>query len=61
MPVVRRIVKKAAAERLPAASSIVMGVGVESAPFQMRTASWNRDAVASVPLKEDTVKIAAAK
>ena len=58
MPVVRRIVKKAAQNdyRL---SSIVMGV-VESAPFQMRT-KLEPDAVASVPLKEDTVKIAAAK
>ncbi len=57
MPVVRRIVKKAAQNdyRL---SSIVMGI-VESAPFQMRT-KLEPDAVASVPLKEDTVKIAAA-
>ncbi len=57
MPVVRRIVKKAAQNdyRL---SSIVMGI-VESAPFQMRT-KLEPDAVVSVPLKEDTVKIAAA-
>ena len=58
MPVVRRIVKKAAQNdyRL---SSIVMGI-VESAPFQMRT-KHEPDEVASVPPTEDTVKIAAIK
>jgi hypothetical protein len=56
MPVVRRIVKKAAQNdyRL---SSIVMGI-VESAPFQMRTKLETAPESAEIAVPGNTVKVA---